>query len=134
MIIDNTLTFAPEETPITASGVVGNVIDNKESGSAYNEVFALAKVNADFVGGTTLAINIETADKEDFLDVKTLLTGKVIAVADLLKDKILLKERLPFGIKRYMRAVAVADGTFSAGSVWITCALNVDKDANADEK
>lgn len=129
MLMDKSFEFA-KAVAVSTAGAVGDIVDLGTDGSAYDGLFVIAKVESDFSAGT-LGINIETADNPAFTDARTLLTGT--AFADLARGKILLKQRLPFGVKRYLRAVATG-ADMDGGTVSIDMALDVDKSADGVEK
>lgn len=95
-----------------------DVIDLGAAGDAYKSLFLVAKTTgADAAGGTKVVIKLQTSDTEAFTAPTDLCISGDILLAALVKNKVLMKQRLPFGCKRYLRLNFTPTGTFTAGAV-----------------
>lgn len=127
MILDKALQLSDNQA-VTASAASTNVIDQLVGGDAYEPVFVVASVSEDFAGLTSLTIDIQTADDEEFTTPVTLLSSGAIPAADLKAGSEPFKARLPFGTFRYVRAYYTVVGTGTAGKI----SLNMAKDVTID--
>ncbi len=127
MILDKALQLSDNQA-VTASAASTNVIDQLVGGDAYEPVFVVASVSEDFAGLTSLTIDIQTADDEEFTTPVTLLSSGAIPAADLKAGSEPFKARLPFGTFRYVRAYYTVVGTGTAGKI----SLNMTKDVTID--
>jgi hypothetical protein len=127
MILDKALQLSNEQT-VTSSAASTNVIDQVTGGDAYEPVFVVGTVTADFAGATALTIDIQTAETSAFTSPVTLLSSGPIPAADLKAGNEVFKARLPFGTFRYVRAYYTVTGTGTAGKI----SLNMAKDVTID--
>lgn len=122
MIIDKALQLSDGQA-VTSSAASTNFVDLKAGGDAYDELFYVATVTEDFTGSGTLTIAIQTDDVDTFANAETLATSSALT-ADSLKAGAEVKFRIPYGLKRYVRAYYTASSAFSAGKI----SLNVARD------
>ena len=124
MIFDNEMMFSKNAT-LSASGVSTNVVDLGANGTGSKSGLELAVlVSADFAGGTSVCVTLETDDNDAFASTKTVLQTADIAVADLVKGYRFLFGCLPHGVERYVRLSYTVSGTMTAGA--ITAGLLLD--------
>lgn len=110
---DQTLFFS-ENQEVTSSAVSQNVLE--VNGDFWHGMFAVAQVGTKFAGATSVTIELETSDKSDFSDKKTLFSLKY-ALADLTEGKTLCKVCVPLGVKKYLRGNYTVEGSGSAGTL-----------------
>lgn len=127
MYIDSQTQLSDDQA-LTAAGTVTstNVYDTgaaADIGVGYPVKF-FATVTKDFADGTSIQAVLQTsADNSAWSE---LARGPVVAVADLKAGKKLAAIDVPHGAKRYLRAAYVVTGTFTAGTVHASLALDVD--------
>lgn len=120
MILDND-GFMSNAAAVTVSAA-STVLDLGKAGDAVGagEQYVECVVDTTFTAGgaATLALDIETDDAVGFGTKATLLSVAATAVASLTAGYVLLKAKLPIGVKRYLRAYyTVATGPMTAGKI-----------------
>lgn len=114
--------FMSDAQAVTASAASTVALDLGKAGDALGagEQYVVAQVKKSFTaeGAGTMAIAIETDDAVGFGTKKTLLSVPATALAGLTAGTILLKAKLPIGVKRYVRAYyTVATGPMTDGAI-----------------
>jgi hypothetical protein len=120
MIIDKELELSDAQA-IIADAASSKVINTLAAGRAIDELFLLVAVVTAFVSANstgTLTLKLQTSDDEDFSSYDDLFTSAEFAVTALTADAVLVKMRLPFGLKQYIR-MYYDNGTeeFTAGAI-----------------
>lgn len=110
---DQTLFFS-EKQEVTSSAASDNILEVK--GDYWHGLHAVAQVATAFEGATSVTIELQTADKSDFSDQKTLFSLKY-ALSDLVAGKTLCKVCVPLGVKKYLRGYYTVEGAGSAGAL-----------------
>lgn len=136
MIFDKTLQLSDKQV-LTATAPSTNVIDLGVRGTAYKHaaplmrnlglsdcVPFLVQATADFAGGTSLEVQLQTSDDPAFGASDTVATSGAIPLANLKAGAILMATNyIPSGVagkgvaKRYMRLNYVVTGAMTGGSV-----------------
>lgn len=124
MIADKEL-FLAEKKAVLGVAVTGAIIDQKSAGDCGEYMSIVNKIDADFAGGTSLQVCIETADNEALASSLILPVCAIYPAADL-KVGNSLAMPLPKGLKRYWRVKYVPSGTFTAGEVSSYVVLEAD--------
>ncbi len=123
-ILDKELRFS-EAQAITASGYSTNFINKGDGGMLGKDMILVAQTKGiDFAAGgaATLVIELRTSDTNDGTDlngtVKTLFRTAVLAIADLTKNKIVMRLKTPPKLLKYLQVYhTVATGPFTAGAL-----------------
>jgi len=130
MILDKENLFSDDQA-VTTTAASTNVIDTgaaKDSGPG-TPMRVLAQVSeADFAGGTSIAVALQTATDAAFSSPVTLFTTAAIALADLVAGYQFAIGMVPKGALRYLRLNYTVVGTMSAGK--ITAGIVFDKQQN----
>jgi hypothetical protein len=120
MILDTQEQFSAAQSVAAAAGdvVSTNVLDTGDaSDKGIGEpIYLFVKMVAALVGvGASIQVVLQdSADNSSFADVQA---GKVIAVGSAGANAELLKQRLPTGLRRYLRVVyRISGATTSAGT------------------
>jgi hypothetical protein len=103
---------------VTATADSTNTIDQLKAGDAYSSMWLRVRAETAFAGGTSLAINLLTADDTAFS--VNLVTYPVLAttvLASLTGDTVLAQFRIPPGMRRYHKLNYVVVGTMTAGTI-----------------
>lgn len=128
MIIDKALQLSAAQA-VTASAASTNYIDQLVKGDAYEQLFISFLVGTAFATSTsaTLQIMIQSADDSSFAtNLTTHDMSAALAVSALTANTEILKMRLPYGLRRYVRAYyTVGTGTFTAGTISANIAQDV---------
>ena len=104
------------ETAITSSAVSTTpVLDLGAEGDAVVQPCLNICATQGFEGGTSIEFKLQTADDAAFTSPATLGVWSA-ALADLTKVFKVI-QRLPYGLKRYLKLTATPTGTFTAGKV-----------------
>lgn len=105
-----------EETAVASAEVnTAPALDLGCCGDAAIQTCLNIAATEGFAGGEKIVFKLITADNADMTNPATLATWEV-AAAGLTKD-FAICQRLPFGLKRYLRLCAIPSGTFTAGKV-----------------
>lgn len=119
MILDAQNLFSNNQK-LLASAASTNVIDlgaTKRNLGFGTKVPFLVQITEPFTGATSLAIDVQTSDTEDFSTVKT-LASQTIQAADLKAGARFFLPVLPYGeYGRYLRLNYTVAGTGTAGAV-----------------
>lgn len=113
MILDKDLELSDKQV-VTGSAPSTNTIDTVVAGEAIVAPILNVLCVEDVVGGKVTVV-LQSSDTEDFATPEVAIASKTFEVADLKAGKILLKTRLPFGLKRFIRVFYDIDGTLTAG-------------------
>jgi hypothetical protein len=107
-----------DNVSIAATGAIGDVLDFGAAISAEPDVVYQVLVTETFVGGTSVALKLQTSeDKTNWVDV---CAYPVIDTATGVAGFAVDSKHLPVNkVKRYLRAYNTATGTFTAGKVSI---------------
>lgn len=121
MILDKELLVSNDQA-VTATAVSTNVIDLQGAGlgdmSLGEPLNLMAQVsNADFAGGTSIAVAVQTSADAAFSTPVIAYTTAAIALADLVAGYQFGLGKLPIGGLRYLRFNYVVVGTMSAGNI-----------------
>lgn len=111
MILDKELIFAKEQE-LAAAGASTNIVDQNESGDAYDALWLVANVDSAITG--TLGLDIETDSAANFSTAVALVS---IAAVDARAAGNIIKMKLPRGTQRFIRVKwtgTVSDGKVSA--------------------
>lgn len=125
MIGDKELMFSDNQA-VTATAASTDVVDQGKKSNSYKRMFVRAVVKTTFAGGTSLKADLETSDTENFTSATVLCSSPVVAVADLVAGKELIKVPMPLGANRYLRMKYTVVGTMTAGAVDAGLVLDVD--------
>lgn len=87
-------------------------------------VFVTADIQ--FVGGTSVRVEVIQSDNADLSSPDILVTGPTLLTAALVPGARLLDSPLPQNTKRYIGVRYITVGTFSAGTVTANCIEDVD--------
>lgn len=121
MIKDNEFEMsAAQALTVTAASTKAPDLGKAGDAIGAGEQYVVVKVNTLFTtsDAATLAVAIETDDAVGFGTKATLLSVPVTAVSALTAGAVLLKAKLPVGVKRYIRAYyTVGTGSFTAGKI-----------------
>lgn len=105
-----------DETAVTSSAVSTNpVLDLGADGDAVVQPCLNICATQGFEGGTSIEFKLQTAADAAFTSPVTLGVWTA-ALADLTKVFKVI-QRLPYGLKRYLKLTATPTGTFTAGKV-----------------
>lgn len=103
---------------VTATADSTNTIDQLKAGDAYSSMWLRIKTDTAFAGGTSLAVNLLTADDTAFsTNLTTIPILAATAVASLTADTLLAEIRIPLGMRRYHKLNYVVVGTMTAGTI-----------------
>lgn len=114
--------YYSEDQAITTTAVSTNAIDHGLAGIGEGEGLELiAQVTADFAGGTSIAVSLQTDSDENFGTVETVFTTAAIATASLVAGYKFKVGTLPAGLSRHTRLNYTVVGTMTAGtlSAWV---------------
>lgn len=105
-----------DETAVTSSAVSTNpVLDLGAEGDAVKQPCLNIRATQGFEGGTSIEFKLQTSADAAFTSPVTLGVWTA-ALADLTKVFKVI-QRLPYGLKRYLKLTATPTGTFTAGKV-----------------
>lgn len=105
---------------VTATAVSTNVVDfgTSKGDPAFGTPKPLVvQVVQAFAGATSVAVEFETSDTENFASAKTLASSGAVVAADLKAGYKFSMNVLPKGCKRYNRLKYVVVGTATAGKI-----------------
>ena len=111
MIIDKSLIMSDDQA-ITADAASTVVIDNIKPGGMYDNLWWFVKVGGVvFNTLTSMNIQLQTSDDNFAADTETLISvNKLLADLDAI-NVVLLKIRVPLGVRRYLRTYYDVVGT-----------------------
>lgn len=122
MILDKLLEFSDSQTVVAAEvgdAASTNVVDLVKP-SELDNLHIVVQVQADCTstGSATLKATLQTSEDEAFTAPVDLIASPAVALASLKKGKQLLKARIPYGVKQYLRVLyTVGTAVFTAGAV-----------------
>lgn len=86
------------------------------------------QVTTAFVGLTSLQVEVQTANQENFSDAVVTLTTAAIPLAQLVAGYVFPIDQMPIGMRgRYMRLRYVVAGTATAGTVFAGLVFDNDE-------
>ena len=126
MLIDKNLLFVDTLTT-TTSGAATDYIDSttvsiKNNDANKQPVWVVKTEGTAFAGGAacTATFQLQTSEASDFSGATTVTLAQSAAflTAALTANTVMVKMRVPYGVKRYLRSYMVVGGTgvFSASS------------------
>lgn len=115
---------------VTTTAVSTDVIDLTQSRDIGigAEIDIWCQVVTAFTGGTSLAVEVQTATDVAFTSPVTLAQGPVVALANLTAGAEIARISVPAGVLRALRLRFVVVGTMTAGAV--VAGLVLDRQAN----
>jgi len=121
MILDKENLLSDDQA-VTTTAASTNVLDLEGSGlgdmSPGEALDLMCQVsNADFAGGTSIAVAVQTATDDAFTSPITLFTTAAIVTASLIQGYKFALGKLPEGASRYLRFNYVVVGTMTAGNL-----------------
>lgn len=139
MLLDGETQFSNRQA-ITASAASTNFIDLQATGTRANADAPLTadiggwghdlliQVTQDFVGGTSLQVQLQTDDNPGFTTPTTVGATAAVPVAQLKAGYRFSMSDFPVGTKeRYVRLNYVAVGTFTAGHITAAVTAGTDR-------
>lgn len=103
---------------VTATADSTNTIDHLEKGDAYVSSWLRLRVDTAFAGGTSIAVNLVTADNSTFsTNVTTFPVLAATALTGLTADTVVYQARLPMGMRRYSKLTYTVVGTMTGGTI-----------------
>lgn len=122
MIIDKQNEFSDAQAITSGDAASENIIDlgaDAAEIAAYVEKCSKLAISVSeaFVGGTSLQIVLQTDDASDFGSAEDVIETPAILTADLVIGKKISIQSLPDGLKRYVRLLYKAVGTYTAGKI-----------------
>ena len=103
---------------VTVTADSTNTIDQTKAGDTYSSMWLRVRAETVFTGGTSLAINLLTADDTAFsVNLNTIPVLATTVVASLAGDTVLCEFRLPMGMRRYHKLNYVVVGTMTGGTI-----------------
>lgn len=128
MLIDAHNMFSDAQD-VTVSAESDNVVDLLAARRGAGEKLQIAcNVQTTFVGGTSIAVSLQSSAAAAFGSYTTHWTGPAIGVASLAAGYRFELPDLPDDIARYVRLYYTVVGTFTAG--YLDAALVKDKQSN----
>lgn len=140
MIIDNSLVFSSAQALAVAAGTTysTNSVDQDPTTAvaapvnldAYVAPFLFVRVATAFTSGgaATLQVTLETDNDPAFGTATIVMSSPVYALAALTAKAVLVKNRLPSGLKRYLRVgYVVGTATTTAGACDAMIVHDIDK-------
>lgn len=130
MILDKQLMFSEAQALTSTDAASTNVLDlgalgYGDSGNSPMEVFV--RVGTAFADGTSVLIKLQSATDAAFTTPVDSSVQETVLTAALTANAVVLKARLPYGLKRYVRLYYDVTGTFTAGK--FTAGLILDRQA-----
>lgn len=128
MKTDRQMTFSPNQA-VTASALSTDVYDSGVEGIDINngrQLTIFGTVTTAFAGGTSVQLQLIESSSSDMSSPDVLAESQVIAVADLVAGKELLRTTMPRTSKRYISARYVVVGTPTAGEIWAGIVCTAD--------
>lgn len=139
MLLDGETQFSNRQA-ITASAVSTNFIDLQEAGTRPHsgaplvrdiggwDMDLLVQVTQDFVGGTSVAVQVQTDDNPGFTSATTVGQTAAVPVVQLKAGYRFSLSDFPVGTKeRYVRLNYVVVGTPTAGTITAAVTAGVDR-------
>ena len=127
---ENTFTFDTALGTAQETATYGAVIDAVKPGNSHPELYLVASVRdaVTSAGAATVKFVVEMADDSDFSEnLETVVDTGALAIAALTAGSVLIKQRLPLALRRYMRVrTTVATANLTAGKVDIALVDGVD--------
>ena len=127
---ENTFTFDTALGTAQAEATYGAVIDAVKAGNSHPELYLVASVReaVTSAGAATVKFVVQMADDSDFsANLETVVDTGALALSALAAGKVLIKQRLPLALRRYMRVrTTVATADLTAGKVDIALVDGVD--------
>ena len=127
---ENTFTFDTALGTAQATATYGSIIDAVKPGNSHPELYLVASVRdaVTSASAATVQFVVQMADDSDFSDnLETVVDTGTLALAALTAGSVLIKQRLPLALRRYMRVrTTVATADLTAGKVDIALADGVD--------
>jgi hypothetical protein len=103
---------------VTVTADSTNTIDQLKAGDTYCSMWLRVRVETAFAGGTSLTVNLLTADDTSFsVNLNTFPVLATTVTANLTGDTVLCQFRIPPGMRRYSKLNYVVVGTMSAGTI-----------------
>lgn len=128
---------------LTTTGASTNTLDLVAAGDAMPAgvlTFFVAQVMTTFAGGVSLQVQLQTADDVNFnVNAATLLQSAVLAQSVLVAQSstpgsappaqapVFMAVVLPVGVRRFLRAYYIVNGTFSTGNINASLYNTIDK-------
>ena len=127
---ENTFTFDTALGTAQETATYGAVIDAVKAGNSHPELYLVASVRnaVTSTGEATVQFVAEIADYDDFTaDLQRIVDTGALALTALTAGSVLIKQRLPLALRRYMRVrTTVATEDLTAGKVDIALVDGVD--------
>jgi len=121
MILDKSLLLSDAQA-VTTTAASTNVIDTGAEGQAIEPgSWIYCAVSTAFAlpgaGAGTLTVQLQTGTSATMADGVTLATSASVVEASLTAGKVLFKQKLPIGLKRYIRLYYTITETATAGNI-----------------
>ena len=127
---ENTFTFDTALGTAQETATYGAVIDAVKAGNSHPELYLVASVRETVTstGSATVRFLVQMADDSNFTaNDETVVDTGALAIAALTAGSVLIKQRLPLALRRYMRVrTTVATEDLTAGKVDIALVDGVD--------
>jgi hypothetical protein len=115
MIMDKDLQLA-DNLAILGAAVTSNVLDLGATVEAIENPTLIINVKTAFAGGTSVKTDLITATDAAFTTPIT-LASYTKTTAELNSNPRAVQQKLPWGLKRFVKLVFTPAGTFTAGAV-----------------
>ena len=127
---ENTFTFDTALGTAQDTVTYGAVIDAVKPGNSHPELYLVASVReaVTSAGAATVRFLVQMADDSNFnANAETVVDTGALALSALTAGSVLIKQRLPLALRRYMRVrTTVATANLTAGKVDIALVDGVD--------
>jgi len=126
MIIDKSLIMSDDQA-VTVDAASAVVIDNIKPGGMYDNLWLFLKVGpADFGATVSIDVSFQTSDDNFNADTTTLFT-KNFVLAEMTANAVLMKIRVPLGVKRYLRMYYDVNTSADAGAFYAALVPDVEE-------
>ena len=106
-----------DDQVITGNADSTSTLDLAKNSGAGKPVRILIQVTETFVGGTSIAIDLETDDNDSFGTLSTIASVAAVGVADLVQGYRFNIKFIPDSMERYSRLEYTIVGSFTPGSI-----------------
>ena len=117
MLLDQNTVLSDKQI-ITDAAPSEQVMDCTAAGNVVpGGLFVVCRTDEGFTGVSQMVISLQTDDNASFANPTQLMSATVMAEALAEEGKVLFAVPLPVGLKRFLRASYVPNGTASSGAL-----------------
>lgn len=125
MIIEGAVILSENQALTGTGGTSEKALDVLGlNGNAYVQPHLTVRLTSPFTAGTLTTVEIQTSDNADMSGATTAITYTIPVATVQTKPAVLLDERLPNNLKKYMQLKYTGTG-MAGGKVWSSLATGV---------